>query len=79
MSGRLQKSEDADARRQATTCFDINIVVQAGAGTGKTSLLVERLLVALALSRVEIDRLAAITFTKKAAGEMRQRVATGLE
>jgi ATP-dependent helicase/nuclease subunit A len=79
MNGCMLQPDDAEARRQATTRFDVNIVVQAGAGTGKTSLLVERLLVACALGKVEIDRLAAITFTKKAAGEMRQRIASGLE
>jgi ATP-dependent helicase/nuclease subunit A len=79
MRGREQAPPDAAARLEATTRFDVNIVVQAGAGTGKTSLLVERILIALGLGLVDIDRLAAITFTKKAAGEMRQRVATGLE
>ena len=35
---------DAAARREAATCFDRNLVVTAGAGTGKTALLVERTL-----------------------------------
>ena len=35
---------DREARRAATTIVDRNIVVSAGAGTGKTSLLVERVL-----------------------------------
>ena len=62
MTGRSQSPPDAAARMQATTRFDLNIVVQAGAGTGKTSLLVERLLIALGLAKVEIDRLAALYF-----------------
>jgi len=70
---------DIDARRQATQSFDSNLVVLAGAGTGKTALLVERALTALATGRVEPAHLAAITFTEKAAGEMLQRLAAGLE
>jgi ATP-dependent helicase/nuclease subunit A len=63
----------------ATTEFGTNLVVEAGAGTGKTSLLVERVLNAIGSGILEIDRLAAITFTEKAAGEMRQRVARELD
>jgi ATP-dependent helicase/nuclease subunit A len=79
MTPKHNKPPDDAARREAARRFDVNIVVQAGAGTGKTSLLVERILVAVGLAKVEIDGLAAITFTQKAAGEMRQRVAAGFE
>ncbi len=47
--------------------------VIAGAGTGKTTVLVERYL-ALVETGVPIERLLALTFTLKAAGEMRERV-----
>ncbi len=70
---------DRDARRTATTVFDRNLVVEAGAGTGKTSLLVERLLVALGAGLADASSFAAITFTEKAAAEMRERLAAGLE
>ena len=70
---------DAHVRRRAATDFDTNLVILAGAGTGKTSLLVERILTAVGSGRVTLDRLAAITFTEKAAGEMRERVAAGLD
>lgn len=70
---------DAAARGAAVTTFDRNVVVVAGAGTGKTSLLVERLLVAVGLDRVRLREVAAVTFTEKAAGEMRERLAEGLE
>ena len=70
---------DLEQRLQAATDFERNLVVISGAGTGKTSLLVERILTALGSGRVEIDRLGALTFTEKAAGEMRQRLAEGLE
>src|SRR5262245_19774152 len=70
---------DAEARRGATTDLDHNLVVVAGAGTGKTSLLVERVLVAVGSGSVRLVQIGAITFTEKAAGEMRVRIATGLE
>ncbi len=70
---------DDAARLQAATDFERNLVVTAGAGTGKTSLLVERILTAIGSGRARIDELAAITFTEKAAAELRQRLAEGLE
>lgn len=54
-----------------------NVIVDASAGTGKTQLVVDRLIELLAPSDgsepIPIDRLAAITFTRKAAGELRVR------
>ena len=70
---------DRDARNQAVTDFRSNLVVEAGAGTGKTSLLVERILIALGAGYAAIEELTAITFTEKAAAEMRTRLAAGLE
>ena len=56
-----------------------NIAVAGHGTTGKTSLLVERL-VHLALSgEVSLERVTAITFTEKAAAEMKERVAWTLE
>src|SRR5262245_45285356 len=55
-----------------------NVLIDAGAGTGKTTILVERLVEMLAPSAgeqpVPIERMAAITFTRKAAGELRLRI-----
>jgi ATP-dependent helicase/nuclease subunit A len=67
------------ARERAATDFTANLVVTAGAGTGKTSLLVERVLNAVGSGRAPLSAIAAITFTDKAAGELRERVALGLE
>jgi ATP-dependent helicase/nuclease subunit A len=50
-----------------------NIVLEASAGTGKTRVLVERY-VNLLRAGVEPDHILAITFTRKAAAEMRQRI-----
>ncbi len=63
---------DADARRHATNPAE-NIVLEASAGTGKTRVLVERY-VNLLLAGVAPDNILAITFTRKAAAEMRQRI-----
>lgn len=70
---------DSEARRRAATEFAHNLVVVAGAGTGKTSLLVERILVAVGSGIAELHEIAALTFTEKAAGEIRERLASGLE
>ena len=69
---------DHAARARAATDFETNLVVAAGAGTGKTTLLVERILTAIGSGIVTLDALAAITFTDKAAGELRHRLAAGL-
>ncbi len=50
------------------------LLVRAGAGTGKTTVLVERFVQAVREDEVEVDRILAITFTEKAAGEMKERV-----
>jgi ATP-dependent helicase/nuclease subunit A len=56
---------------------DPDILVSAGAGSGKTRVLVDRYL--LLLGECEVTQLAAITFTEAAATEMRQRVREALE
>src|SRR5215475_1988661 len=63
---------DADARQIAVDPSR-NVVLEASAGTGKTRVLVERY-VNLLLAGVEPERILAITFTRKAAAEMRQRI-----
>src|SRR6185295_18370539 len=63
---------DADARRAAVDPSQ-NVVLEASAGTGKTRVLVERY-VNLLRAGIEPDHILAITFTRKAAAEMRQRI-----
>jgi ATP-dependent helicase/nuclease subunit A len=69
---------DADARLRAASDLDVNLVVTAGAGTGKTSLLVERMLHLVLSGRTTLARIAALTFTEKAAAEMKRRLAESL-
>jgi ATP-dependent helicase/nuclease subunit A len=72
------RPRDHEARVTAATNFERNLVVSAGAGTGKTTLLVERMLTAIGSGAAPLSAIAAITFTDKAAGELRHRLASGL-
>jgi CRISPR-associated exonuclease Cas4 len=64
---------DSADRRRALTVLDQTLLVEAAAGTGKTSLLAGRVTMLLA-SGVAPRNIAAITFTELAAGELRVRV-----
>jgi len=55
-----------------------NIVIEASAGTGKTYTLVQTILQALFEKNLPMEALVAMTFTKKAAGEMKERIAAEL-
>ena len=54
------------------------LLVSAAAGSGKTRVLVERLLDRVTRDKVDIDRFLVITYTKAAAAELRSRVAQEL-
>jgi len=69
---------DGAARERAARDLDRNVVVTAGAGTGKTTLLVERALAAIA-GGVGVERIVAITFTEKAAAELREKLRAAIE
>ena len=51
-----------------------NILVAAAAGSGKTAVLVERIINKIINEKIDIDRLLIVTFTNAAASEMRERV-----
>lgn len=51
-----------------------NILVAAAAGSGKTAVLVERIINKIIKDRIDIDKLLVVTFTNAAASEMRERV-----
>lgn len=76
MAGRLA---DEQARQRVRTDLDQNFVVEAGAGTGKTHLLVERIEALVASGRARLRNVVAITFTEKAAAELRVRVRERIE
>ena len=51
-----------------------NILVAAAAGSGKTAVLVERIIKKIIVDRVDIDKILVVTFTNAAASEMRERI-----
>jgi ATP-dependent helicase/nuclease subunit A len=68
---------DALARQRAVDPAE-NVLLEASAGTGKTRVLVERY-VNLLRAGVDPDHILAMTFTRKAAAEMRQRIVDRLK
>jgi ATP-dependent exoDNAse (exonuclease V) beta subunit len=60
--------------QQAAVEMRKNVVVSAGAGSGKTTVLTERFLSLIRNGEAEIDQIMAVTFTRKAAAEMRERI-----
>ena len=70
---------DVVARREAIETLDRPVLVEAGAGTGKTTLLVDHVLHALAVGAARMPGVVAITFTEKAAAELRLRLRQALE
>lgn len=72
----LERGRPADwsERERVRTDFDHNLVVEAGAGTGKTTLLVSRTLYGIETGRLRLSRVAVVTYLEKAAVELRQRI-----
>ncbi|WP_085521641.1 UvrD-helicase domain-containing protein [Tuberibacillus sp. Marseille-P3662] len=71
--------QDQADRSQIAAELNKNFLVEAGAGSGKTSSLVGRMIQIIRTGFTTVDKIAAITFTKKAANELKQRFQTGLE
>lgn len=67
------------AQQQAIDLRNKNILVSASAGSGKTSVLVERLCKLVLIDKISIDRILAMTFTEDAANEMKDRLKKRLQ
>ncbi|MBS4021349.1 MAG: UvrD-helicase domain-containing protein [Dethiobacter sp.] len=76
MSKQAPDQRERDAIR---TRLDETFLVEAGAGSGKTTSLVSRMVALISGGRCRMENMAAVTFTRKAAGELRERFQEKLE
>jgi ATP-dependent exoDNAse (exonuclease V) beta subunit len=70
---------DANARSRISTEFGTTFFVEAAAGTGKTTALVGRIVGLIRSGRGTLAQTVAVTFTEKAAGEMKLRLRLEIE
>ena len=63
---------DQAARDRIAGDLSANLLVEAGAGSGKTTALVGRMVALVRTGTASVNEIAAVTFTRKAAGELRQ-------
>jgi ATP-dependent helicase/nuclease subunit A len=70
---------DAEARRAIHEDLTSTLFIEAAAGTGKTSALVARIVALLREGHAELERIVAVTFTERAAGEMKLRLRAEIE
>jgi len=71
--------KDQQARDTILNCLEQNFLVEAGAGSGKTTSLVGRMAALILNGKCLVENLAAVTFTRKAAGELKERFQERLE
>jgi ATP-dependent helicase/nuclease subunit A len=78
--GKPPQAPDQEERARIVSELDRNMLVEAAAGTGKTTSMLARMIALIATGRCEAVRtLAAVTFTRKAAAELRGRFQVALE
>jgi ATP-dependent helicase/nuclease subunit A len=70
---------DEPARTRIREDLDATLIVEAAAGTGKTTALVSRIVALVRAGRATLQGLVAVTYTDKAAGEMKLRLRTEIE
>ncbi|HNR33955.1 MAG TPA: UvrD-helicase domain-containing protein [Candidatus Hydrogenedentes bacterium] len=63
-----------EAQQRAVTSMQKTLCVDAGAGSGKTRVLIERIVYLIEEQNADLDEIVAITFTDKAAAEMKTRL-----
>src|SRR5688572_5842060 len=70
---------DQAARDRITGELDTSLLVEAGAGSGKTTAMVLRMVGLIRTGRARAAEIVAVTFTRKAAAELRERFQDELE
>jgi ATP-dependent exoDNAse (exonuclease V) beta subunit len=70
---------DQQSRDRICNDLDTTLVVEAAAGTGKTSALIGRILSGITNGRLELANMVAVTFTEFAAGELKLRLRSKIE
>jgi ATP-dependent helicase/nuclease subunit A len=70
---------DEQSRQLIVSDLDRNLLVEAGAGSGKTHMMAARMAAGIASGKYQIEHMAAVTFTRKAASELRGRFQLALE
>src|SRR5271163_232234 len=75
----MPKQTTTDQQRRAIDAQGVSVVLSSGAGCGKTSVLTERYLKHLADDGAEVAEVVAITFTERAAREMRDRIRNAVQ
>src|ERR1700732_350216 len=71
--------DDKQARQRIRESLNESLLVEASAGTGKTTELIARIVAVLASGATTIDHIVAVTFTNKAAGELKLRLRQELD
>ena len=71
--------KDHEVRERIRTDLNVSCAVEAGAGTGKTTLLTDRILYAIRTGRAALNEMAVITFTERAANELKVRLRERIE
>jgi ATP-dependent helicase/nuclease subunit A len=74
----LPDSARMNEQQQAAVAATGEVFVSAGAGTGKTAVLVERFVRAVCERGLDVDSILVITYTRRAAGELRTRIRAAL-
>jgi ATP-dependent helicase/nuclease subunit A len=70
---------DQRSRNRIISALDRNLLVEAGAGSGKTHMMAARMAAGIASGAHDVEHMAAVTFTRKAAAELRGRFQLALE